>query len=119
MLQSELCDYSNEYIVVNKAITFTNPNNGEYDKKLVFENTAPFINYVLKINNIFIDKSEDLDIVMPMYNLIEYSKSLWNYYRDEPSTVAEGNRNYSIKDSKSFDYKPSITGKLQNDIVGK
>ena len=126
MLQSELCDYSNEYIVVNKAITFTNPNNGECDKKLVFENTAPFINYVLKINNIFIDKSEDLDIVMPMYNLIEYSKifsniteSLWNYYRDEPSTVAEGNRNYSIKDSKSFDYKPSITGKLQNDIVGK
>ena len=126
MLQSELCDYSNEYIVVSKAITFTNSNNGDYDKKLVFENTAPFINYVLKINNIFIDKSEDLDIVMPMYNLIEYSKifsniteSLWNYYRDEPSTVAEGNRNYSIKDSKSFDYKPSITGKLQNDIVGK
>ena len=126
MLQSELCDYSNEYIVVNKAITFTNPDNGEYDKKLVFENNAPFISCILKINNIFIDKSEDLDIVMPMYNLIEYSKifsniteSLWNYYRDEPSTVAEGNINYPIKDSKSFEYKPSITGKLHNGIIEK
>ena len=93
---------------------------------MVFENNAPFISCILKINNIFIDKSEDLDIVMPMYNLIEYSKifsniteSLRNYYRDEPSTVAEGNINYPIKDSKSFEYKPSITGKLHNGIIGK
>ena len=55
-----------------------------------------------------------------MYNLIEYSKnyskitgSLWDYYRDEPNSVAEGNINYSIKESKSFDYKTSITGKLE------
>ena len=55
-----------------------------------------------------------------MYNLIEYNKtfskttgSLWNCYRDEPNSGSEGNINYSIKDSKSFDYKTSITGKLE------
>ena len=70
-------------------------------KQLVFENNAPFISCVLKINNIFSDKSEDLNIVMPMYNLIECSKnyskttgSLWNYYRDEPNSGAEGNINF-------------------------
>ena len=56
---------------------------------------------------------------MPMYNLIEYNKdysktsvSLWNYYRDEPNTGAVGDINYSIRGSKSFDYKTSITGRL-------
>ena len=70
-------------------------------KQFVFENNAPFISCVLKINNIFSDKSEDLDIVMPMYNLIECSKNyskttgcLWNYYRDEPNSGAEGNINF-------------------------
>ena len=77
----------------------------------------------LKINNTLIDKSEDLDIVIPIYNLLEYSKnykqiigSFWNYYRDEPNSGIGGennNVNYSIKDSKSFDYKASITGKLE------
>ena len=58
---------------------------------------------------------------MPIYNLIEYSKNyskttgiLWNYYRVEPNSGAVGNINYSIKDSKSFDYKTSITGKFEN-----
>ena len=95
-------------------------------KQLVFENNAPFIGCVLKINNIFSDRSEDLDIVMPMYNLIECSKnyskttgSLWNYYRDEPNSGAEENINFWIKDSNCSDYKASITGKLQNDIVEK
>ena len=60
---------------------------------------------------------------MPMYNLLEYSKnyrkttgSFWNYYRDEPNSSIGGesnNVNYSIKDAKSFDYKTSITGKLE------
>ena len=55
-----------------------------------------------------------------MYNLIEYSKnyrkttgSLWSYYRDEPNSSAVGNINYSIKNSKSFDYKTNITGKCR------
>ena len=61
-----------------------------------------------------------------MYNLIEYSKNyrktpgnLWNYYRDEPNSGAVGNINYSIKDSKSFNYETSITGKLEGKNVEK
>ena len=63
---------------------------------------------------------------MPMYNLIGYSKnyskitgSLWNYYRDEPDSGAEGNINYSIKDSKSFDYKIKITVRLEGNDTEK
>ena len=75
------------------------------------------------------DNAEDLDIVMPMYNLIDYSinyrkttGSLWNYYRDEPNSGLggdENNINYSIKDSKCFDYKTSITRKLENNSLEK
>ena len=67
---------------------------------------------------------------MPLYNLIEYGKnyrktkgSLWNYYRDKPNSGSDGvgnNRiNYYIKDSKFFDYKTSITGKLEGDNAEK
>ena len=63
---------------------------------------------------------------MPMYNLLEYSKncrktsgSLWNYYRDEPNSGKEGNINYSIKDSDSFNYKTSITGNLEGNDAEK
>ena len=72
------------------------------------------------------DNAEDLDIVMPMYNFTEYSKnysktseSLWNNYRDEPNSGAVGNINYFIKDSKSFDYKISITGKSEGSNTEK
>ena len=61
-----------------------------------------------------------------MYNLIEYSKnyskttgSLWNYYRDKPNSGTEGNINYSIKDSKSFDYKVRITERLEDNDTEK
>ena len=69
-----------------------------------------------------IENAEGLEVVMPMYNLLEYSKnyskttgSFWNYYRDKPNSGLGGsnnNLNYSAKDSKSFDYKTNITGKL-------
>ena len=121
-----MIDYSDAYIVVKGKITVTNPNNNTYDKKLALKNNAPFLSCILKIKNTLIDNAEDLDIVMPMYNLIEYSKnyrkttgSLWNYYRDEPNSGAEGNINYSIKNSNSFDYKTSTAGKLENNNVEK
>ena len=89
MLWSDLCDYSDAYIVVKETITVTDPNNPNYDKKLAFRSNAPFTSCILKINNTLIDNAEDLDIVIPMYNLLEYSKNyrkatggLWNYYRD-------------------------------------
>ena len=77
-----------------------------------------------------INNAEDLDVVIPMYNLIEYSKnyrkttgSFWNYYRDEPNKESTGGghiaKTYSIRNSKSFDYKKSITGTLEDDKTEK
>ena len=98
-------------------------------KKLALKNNAPFTFCILKITNTFIDNTENLDIVIPMYNLLDYGKnykkttgSFWNYYRDEPNSGLGGensNVNYSVKDSKSFDYKTSITGKLEGNSTEK
>ena len=110
MLRSDLCDYSNAYIIVKGDITVTDPNNAKRNRAVAFKNNAPFINCISKINGINIDNAEDLDVVMPMYNLLEYKKttgSLWNYYRDQPS-------NPLSTDSQSFKYKTSITGNTYN-----
>ena len=66
MLQSDLFDYSDTYIVVKATIDVADPNNNVYDKKLVFKNNAPFISSISKINNTLIDNAEDLDIVIPV-----------------------------------------------------
>ena len=137
VLRSDLCDFSDAYIVVKGNITVTKKtftiddidapnnttanvtatntadNNAFGDKKLVFKNNAPFINCISKINGVKIDNAEDLDVLMLMYNLLEYSKnyrkttgSLWNYYRDKPSsTIGANNITHSILNSESFDYK--------------
>ena len=90
------------------------------------KSNASFISCITKINNILIDNAEDLDILMSMYNLNEYMKiysntsgGLWNYYRDEQNSGAVGNINYTIENSKSFNYKTSITGKLEDNNVEK
>ena len=126
MLRSDLFDYSDAYIVVKGKITVVGPNNDAYDKKLALKSNAPFTSCISKINITLIDNAEDLDVVMPMYTLIEYSKnclktsgSLRNYYKDEPNSGAEGGVGYSIKNSKSFGYKTSITGKLEGNNVKK
>ena len=83
---------------------------------MVFKNNAPFINCISKINGLKIDNADDLDVVLPMYNLLEYSKSykkttgsLWNYYKDEPSSSTDNNNiTHSILNLKSFDYKPNF-----------
>ena len=74
MLRSDLCGFSDGYMVVKGKVTVTNPNNDGYDKKLAFKNNAPFVSCISKINNTLIENAGDLDVVMPMYNLIEYSK---------------------------------------------
>ena len=121
MLQSDQCNYSDIYIVAKETVTGTDPNDANYDKKLAFQNNVPFINCILKINNTLIDNAEDLDIVMPMYNLVEYSnnysktsRSLWKDYRDESSSgigIENNNLISSVNNSKSFDYKTKIVGK--------
>ena len=110
MLRSDLCDFSDAYIVVKRAITVTDPANAKANKSVAFKNNAPFINCISEINGVQIDNAEDLDVAMPMYNMFEYSKnyrkttrSLWNYYRDEPSNPLSST-------FESFKYKTNITG---------
>ena len=90
---------------------------------MTLKNNTPFISCISKINGELVENAEDLDIVMPMHNLLEYSKnyeknsgSLFNYYRDEPNEAEIANDNgainISIRNSKSFDYKTEITGSL-------
>ena len=88
MLRSDLCNFSDAYIIAKESINVTDPDNNGYDKKLAFKNNVPFISCISKINDTLICNAEDLDIVMPMYHLLEYSKnylkttgSLLNYYR--------------------------------------
>ena len=147
MLRSDLCDFSDAYIVVKGDITvdkkaytvndFVAPNNTEAianainnannnvfnEKKLIFKNNAPFVNCITKINNVKIDNEEDSDVVMPMYNLLEYSKnykiitgSLWNYNRDEPDN---DNITHSILNSESFNYKANFIGSVTNNNLTK
>ena len=111
MLQSDLFDYSDAYIIVEGG-----NNRDRKNRSLGFKNNAPFISYILKINNVLIDNAEDLDVVIPMYNLSEYSKNyrkttgtLWNYYRDKPNNLPNDNYNaYPKKNSASFKYKSSL-----------
>ena len=91
MLNSSLCDYSDAYILVKGTITVNNTAAADADanntnKKVIFKNCAPFTNCISEIDNRQVDNAEDIDIVMPMNNLIEYSDnysktsgSLWQY----------------------------------------
>ena len=111
MLRSDLCDFSDVYIVMKGTISVVRTNNVKRNNATAFKNNASFINCVSKSNGVKIDNAEDLNVVTPMYNLLEYSKnykkttgSLWNYYRDEPSDLLSSN-------SESFKCKTNITGK--------
>ena len=99
------------------------------NKFLAFKNNLTFTNCMSKTNNVLIDHLECIDIVMPMYNFLEYSKNyrkttgyFWNYYRDEPNNPPLNDDypptiNYNadpITNSESFKYKSSITGKTSN-----
>ena len=83
MLRSNLCDYSDAYILVNGANTVTAPgaNNGvnnirdKKNRSLILKNNARFVSCITRINGELIEDADDLDIVMPMYNLLEYSKN--------------------------------------------
>ena len=117
MLRSNVCDYADAYILVKGTITIIGAGDDavarradERDKGVTFKNCAPFVKCISIINNTEIDNAKDIDIAMPMYNLIEYSDnysktsgSLWQYYKDDP--------NDNIADSESFKYKVNITGK--------
>ena len=74
-------------LLLEGDVAVTEPRNAKRNKSIAFENNALFINFISKIKGVQIDNAEDLDVVIPMYNLLEYSKnyrkragSLWNYY---------------------------------------
>ena len=135
MLRSNLCDYSDAHILVKGTITVTAPrvnNNADNirDKRnrpLILKNNAPFLSCITRINGKLIEDADDLDIVMTMYNLLEYSKnyrktigSLYNYYRDELSNDADDNNfdNINVVNSNTFKYKNKITGNTYNVNAG-
>ena len=115
MLRSDLCGYSDAYIVIKEAIDLLAAAANENDKthkNVAFKNNAPFRSCISKINSTLIDSAEDLDIVMLMYSLLKYSQncsmtsgSLWNYYRDEIDDVDD-----NASDGKSFKYGTKIVG---------
>ena len=120
-LKSSLCDHNDAYIFVKRKVTYTGEGADaaarqadERDKGVAFKTCDPFTNCISEINNTQVDNAKDIDTVMPMYNLIEYSDnyektsgSLWQYYRDE--------LNDNLAHSKSFKSKIKITGKTPND----
>ena len=126
MLKSSLCDYSDVYILVKGAIKITRTGDqaaarqaDERDKGVIFKNCAPFINCKREISNTGIDNTKDIDIVMPMYKLIEYSDnysktsgSLRQHYRDEPNdnlTYSE-----SLKSRIKITENDSAGGNIEN-----
>ena len=116
MLRSNLCDYADSYILVKEIKTITGAGDDaaarqadERNKGVTFKNRAPFTKYISTINNTDIDNAHDIDTVMPMYNLSEYSDnysktsgSFWQYYKNDP--------NDNLTDSESFKSKVKITG---------
>ena len=114
MLKSRLCD---AYILVKGKIKINGEGNDaatrqtdQRNKSVTYKNCAPFTNCTSEINNAQIGNAKDIDIVMPVYNLIEYSDDyakisgiLWQYYRDEP--------NDDLVDSESSKSKIKMIGK--------
>ena len=129
MLKSSFCDYSDAYILVKGTISVNNTaaagaavNND--DKKVIFKDCAPFTNCISEINNTQEDNAKDIDIVMPMYNLIEYSDnyaktsgSLCQYCKDIPAR----NNNNEITEftggntTDSLNFKAKITSQTGDD----
>ena len=128
MLRSDLCDYTDVYILVNGTITVTanagdNNIRDKRNRPLILKNNAPFISCLTKINNELIEDEEDLDVVMPMYNVLEYDKnyrktigSFYNYYRDELSNDDDVDNfgNIKVVNPNTFKYKNKIIGKTYN-----
>ena len=113
VLKPNLRDYAEAYIVVDGTIRAAN--NVNNNTRLALKSCAPFTKYNLEINDEHVDTAENLDIVMPMYNLIEYSDNyqdssatLYQYKRDEPQDDLEND--LATNTSNSFKYKINLLG---------
>ena len=113
VLKPNLCDYAEAYILVDGTIRAAN--NVNNNTRLALKNCAPFTKCNLEINDEHVDTAENLDIVMLMYNLMEYSDNyqdssatLYQYKRDEPPDNI--NNNLTTNTSSSFKYKVDLLG---------
>ena len=124
ILRSDLNDFSDAYIVVKgKETVARTSSRSRKNRPLAFKNNSPFISCISRVNNTLKENAEDLDVVMPMYNLVEYREnyrnttaSLWDYYTEE-LTEDINDINFLSKNlinSESFKYKTSITGSTYN-----
>ena len=120
VLKPNLCDYAEAYILVDSTIRVANALN---TTRLALKNCAPFTKCNLEINDEHVDTAENLDIVMPMYNLIEYSDNyqdssatLYQYKRDEPPE-ANAIDDLTADNSSSFKYKIKLLGNV-TEVVG-
>ena len=127
MLRSSLCDYGDAYILANGNISVNNTAAADAaanntDKKVLFKNCASFTKCISRINNTQVDNAQDIDIVMRMYNLIEYGdnysrtpESLWQYCK-----VIHVNNYGNVVDfnganaTDSFNFKAKITGQTND-----
>ena len=121
VLKPNLRDYAEAYILVDDTIRATNALNAT---RLALKNCAPFTKCNLEINDEHVDTAENLDIVMPMYNLIEYSynyqdssATLYQYKRDEPPE-ADAVADLTADNSDSLKYKTKLLGNVAGDAAG-
>ena len=129
MLKSSLGDYGDAYILVKGTITVYNTAAADADanstnKKVIFKNCAPLTNCISEINNTQVDNAEDIDVIMPLYNLLESSPSyektsgsLWQYCKDI-SAVDNNNAIISFTDNNItdlFNFKVKMTGQTGDD----
>ena len=117
VLRTSICDYSDTYILKSGTIKITGAGDNDADRRLdeinkgvIFKKCASFSDYISEINNAQINNAKYIDVVMPIYDLIEYSDnyskksgSLRQYYRDDLNDD-------DITESESFKYKTKITG---------
>ena len=132
MLRPSLCDYGDAYVFVRGAITVTNTAaqdaaNNAVNKNVIFKSCAPNINCINRIKNTQVDYAHDIDVVMEMCNLIEYSDTysktigvLWQYCRDEPVLAANDDivdLNEANATTKLFNLKAKIMGQTGSNNI--
>ena len=128
MLKCSLCDYSDAYILVKGTISANNTAADgaaadNTNEKVIFKNCAPFTDFISEINNTQIDNAKDIDIVMSVYNLIEYSDNyvkttgtLWQYCKDIPAQNNNKITEFTGRNTTdSFNFKAKITGRTGDD----
>ena len=109
VIKSNICDHSDAYILATGNITTTG---GDANTRVAFKNCAPFTKCITHINDEPVDNADNLDIIMPLYNLIEYNDnysdtagSLWLFKRDEQNMNNGNPANFTTDDSTSTSFK--------------